>query len=112
MNKPPARPINAKFDISFKENLGVNLTLENLSCKKMGDVLLLSCKNSKCNKIPAKIAKGVRKCNVKNKLKVALFTLKPPHSHKTKDGPKKGSVLTRFVITVAPQKDICPQGRT
>jgi hypothetical protein len=44
---PPARPINAKFDMSFKENLGVNFTLENLSCKKIGEVLLLSCKNKR-----------------------------------------------------------------
>jgi hypothetical protein len=45
MKTPPARPISAKFDMSFKENLGVNFTFENLSCRKMGEVLLLSCKN-------------------------------------------------------------------
>jgi hypothetical protein len=43
---------------------------------------------------------------------VALFTENPPHNHLTKIAPLKGIVEKRLVITVAPQKDICPQGKT
>jgi hypothetical protein len=41
-----------------------------------------------------------------------LSTEKPPHNHKEIDFPIKGIAEKRFVITVAPQKLICPQGRT
>lgn len=40
------------------------------------------------------------------------LTLKPPHSVVTKSAPIKGTTDTKEVITVAPQKDICPQGST
>jgi hypothetical protein len=43
---------------------------------------------------------------------VALSTANPPHNQITISPPKKGMVEKRLVITVAPQKDICPQGRT
>lgn len=43
---------------------------------------------------------------------MALFTEKPPHTHSTIPWPTYGSAERRFVITVAPQKDICPQGKT
>jgi hypothetical protein len=43
---------------------------------------------------------------------VALSTAKPPHNHCTKVVPIKGIAESKFVITVAPQKDICPQGKT
>jgi hypothetical protein len=49
---------------------------------------------------------------VKNRVRVALSTANPPHNHWTKSIPKYGIADKRFVITVAPQKDICPQGRT
>lgn len=56
--------------------------------------------------------KGNKKCNIKNRLKVAPPTENPPHNHSTIKPPIYGKALTRLVITVAPQKDICPQGRT
>lgn len=37
---------------------------------------------------------------------------KPPHTHSTKDFPKYGIAEIKFVMTVAPQNDICPHGRT
>jgi len=43
---------------------------------------------------------------------VALSTANPPHNHCTKSIPKNGIADNRLVITVAPQNDICPQGRT
>jgi len=43
---------------------------------------------------------------------VALSTANPPQPHWTRESPTYGTAESRFVITVAPQKDICPQGRT
>jgi len=37
---------------------------------------------------------------------------KPLHSQHTILEPRKGMAENRIVITVAPQNDICPQGRT
>jgi outer membrane protein assembly factor BamE (lipoprotein component of BamABCDE complex) len=56
--------------------------------------------------------KGNKKCNEKNRFSVALATENPPHSQVTIIFPKYGIADTKFVITVAPQKDICPQGST
>jgi hypothetical protein len=36
----------------------------------------------------------------------------PPHNHSTIIWPKYGIAERRLVITVAPQNDICPHGRT
>jgi len=55
---------------------------------------------------------GHKKCNEKNRVNVALSTANPPHNQYTISSPKIGIVEKRLVITVAPQKDICPQGRT
>jgi hypothetical protein len=41
-----------------------------------------------------------------------LSTLKPPQSQYTIESPIIGIAEARFVITVAPQKDICPHGST
>jgi len=43
---------------------------------------------------------------------VALSILKPPHNHFAIFSPTPGIAEARLVITVAPQKLICPQGRT
>lgn len=43
---------------------------------------------------------------------MALFTENPPHTHWTRVVPKYGIADKRFVITEAPQNDICPQGNT
>lgn len=56
--------------------------------------------------------KGRRKWNMKNRVKVALSTANPPQIHWTKSVPIRGIAENKFVITVAPQNDICPQGRT
>jgi hypothetical protein len=54
----------------------------------------------------------MRKWKVKNRLRVALSTANPPQIHCTIISPIYGIADKRFVITVAPQKDICPHGRT
>ena len=56
--------------------------------------------------------KGSRKWNIKNRVRVALSTANPPQIHWTRSVPIRGIAENRFVITVAPQNDICPQGRT
>ena len=55
---------------------------------------------------------GTMKWKVKNRVSVALSTANPPHNQVTSLGPKYGKAENKFVITVAPQKLICPQGRT
>lgn len=56
--------------------------------------------------------KGKIKCKEKNRFKVALLIENPPQIHITIRLPIYGIVEIRFVMTVAPQNDICPQGRT
>ncbi len=56
--------------------------------------------------------KGRIKWNVKNRFNVALLTANPPQIHWTKSVPYIGIADKRFVITVAPQNDIWPQGNT
>lgn len=48
----------------------------------------------------------------KNRVRVGLSTENPPHSHSTRVCPMYGIAENRFVITVAPQNDIWPQGST
>jgi len=43
---------------------------------------------------------------------VGLPTANPPHNQNTISSPIHGIAENKFVITVAPQKDICPQGKT
>jgi hypothetical protein len=56
--------------------------------------------------------KGRIKWNAKNRVRVALSTENPLQIHSTKSDPMFGIAGSRLVITVAPQKDICPHGRT
>lgn len=49
---------------------------------------------------------------MKNRVRVALSTEKPPQIHSTSVVPIYGTADRRLVMTVAPQKDIWPQGRT
>jgi len=58
------------------------------------------------------IIKGNRKWSEKNRFNVAFDTENPPQSHWTIDSPTIGIAEAKFVITVAPQNDICPQGST
>jgi len=46
---------------------------------------------------------------VKNRVNVALSTANPPQIHCTNICPKYGIADNKLVITVAAQKDICPQ---
>lgn len=70
------------------------------------------CKNRRCTPDAPAMIKGIIKWKAKNRVRVALSTANPPHSQFTILGPKSGMAEKRLVITVAPQKDICPQGKT
>lgn len=56
--------------------------------------------------------KGNKKWKAKNRVRVALLTAKPPHTHITRSLPTNGTADRKFVITVAAQYLICPHGRT
>lgn len=60
---------------------------------------------------PLKI-NGRQKCIIKNRERVGALTANPPQTKKTNFSPTIGTAERRLVITVAPQKLICPQGRT
>jgi len=70
------------------------------------------CRNNKWIIVSAIKIKGNRKWKDKKRVRVALSTANPPQIHCTKLIPKYGIADKRLVITVAPQKDICPHGRT
>ena len=58
------------------------------------------------------MTKGKTKCREKNLFRVELSTENPPHNHVTILSPTNGIAENKLVITVAPQKLICPQGKT
>lgn len=58
------------------------------------------------------LKKGSIKWSEKNRIKVGLSTANPPHIHWTRFSPIYGIAENKLVITVAPQKDICPHGKT
>lgn len=60
----------------------------------------------------AEMIMGTRKCREKNRFKVGWDTEKFPHIHSTSFLPTRGRAEKMLVITVAPQNDICPHGRT
>lgn len=60
----------------------------------------------------AVMMKGRMKWKAKKRVSVALSTEKPPQIHSTRVVPMYGIADRRLVMTVAPQNDICPQGRT
>ncbi len=72
----------------------------------------VSCKAIRCTRAIPAIAIGIMKWREKNRLRVGCETEKFPHSHSTRDFPIIGMAEKMLVITVAPQKDICPHGRT
>ena len=55
---------------------------------------------------------GKRKWREKNRFRVGCDTDGPPQIHVTRSFPTSGIADSTPVITVAPQNDICPQGRT
>ncbi len=72
----------------------------------------VSWRKRRWRRVAAAITKGNKKWNAKKRVRVALSTENPPQIHWTRVFPMYGTADRRLVMTVAPQKDICPQGRT
>lgn len=72
----------------------------------------VSCRKRRWMVARAAMMKGRMKWKVKNRVRVALSTENPPQIHWTRSDPIYGIADRRFVITVAPQNDIWPHGRT
>jgi hypothetical protein len=70
------------------------------------------CRNNRWINTIAAITNSSRKCSAKNRVSVALSTANPPQTRCTTSFPTYGMADSRFVITVAPQNDICPHGST
>jgi len=70
------------------------------------------CNTVKCNNERTIKINGNKKWITKNLFSVGLSTLKPPHNQLTIYLPIIGKAPSIFVITVAPHKLICPQGKT
>ena len=72
----------------------------------------VSWRNSRWIVASAKMINGRIKWKAKNRVRVALSTENPPQIHSTRLVPMYGMADSKLVITVAPQKDICPHGNT
>lgn len=69
-------------------------------------------RNIRCKITKNRTINGRIKCKAKNRFKVGLSTANPPQIQNTIMFPIYGIAEIKFVITVAPQKDICPHGST
>jgi len=98
--------------VSFSENIGLNFTLSIFVIVLVGFDDPFSCSMIRCISIMAMIAMGRIKCREKNRFSVGFDTEGPPQIHVTRSFPTIGIAVKTPVITVAPQKDICPHGRT
>ena len=98
--------------VSLIENKGLNFNLSVIDKVPEGLDEPFSCKRIKWIVTITTIIKGRRKCKEKNRLRVGLETEGPPQIQVTKSFPTTGIADRTPVITVAPQKDICPHGRT
>jgi len=72
----------------------------------------VKCRKNKCKIVNKIIINGKIKWIEKNRVNVALLIENPPQIQITIEFPRYGIADNRFVITVAPQNDICPQGNT
>lgn len=97
---------------SLDEKKGWNKILSLLGLIPVGEFDPFIWRDAKWMIITADRMKGKRKWIAKNRFRVAWPTENPPHNHWTIKFPIKGIADTRFVITVAPQNDIWPQGST
>jgi len=97
---------------SLVRNRGLNFSLSGLKSVVDGLVDPFSCSKIRCviTKITTPI--GRRKWSEKNRFRVGWDTEGPPQIHVTKSVPTRGMADRTPVITVAPQNDICPHGRT
>jgi len=98
--------------VSFTDRRGLNFTLSTLVCTFDGLEDPFSCNSIKWIITTTVIIIGNRKCKEKNRFNVGWDTEGPPQIHVTKSFPTIGIAEITPVITVAPQNDIWPHGRT
>jgi len=98
--------------MSLEEKFLWNSSLSTLELTPKGFEDPVECKKKICTITPIKTTKGKRKWKVKNRVKVGPLTENPPHNHITISVPKYGTAWIKLVITLAPQNDIWPQGKT
>lgn len=72
----------------------------------------VSWRKSRWTMARAVMMNGRIKWKAKNRVRVALSTENPPQIHSTRFVPIYGIAERRLVMTVAPQNDICPHGKT
>jgi len=98
--------------MSLSEYIGLNLILSIFVMVFVGFEEPFSCSMIRCINIIIIISIGRMKCSEKNRFNVGLDTEGPPQIHVTRSLPTSGIAVNTPVITVAPQNDICPHGRT
>jgi len=104
--------INEPGRRSFTENDGWNFILSVSVFVLLGLEDPFSCNIMRCTIISTINTIGRRKCSEKNRFRVGWDTDGPPQIHTTSSPPTRGIADRTPVITVAPQNDICPHGRT
>jgi len=97
---------------SLIENNGLNLILSKFVYVEEGFDEPFSWSRIKWTIASITISMGKRKWSEKNRFNVGCDTDGPPQIHVTRSFPTKGIAERTPVITVAPQKDICPHGST
>lgn len=102
--------INPMISFLVKNGWKFNLSLSIWILMGFEDPVL--CKVRRCIIANAAITKGKIKWNEKNRISVGSLTENPPQSHVTIISPQIGIADIKFVITVAAQNDIWPQGNT
>ena len=78
----------------------------------MGLLDPVSWRKSRWTMARAAMINGRMKWKAKDRVRVALSTENPPQIHSTTFEPMYGIAERRLVMTVAPQNDICPHGKT
>lgn len=99
-------------NVSFRENIGLNLILSIFGFVFDGLEDPFSCSMIRWISIVIMINMGRMKCSEKNRFNVGFDTEGPPQIHVTSSVPTIGIAVRTPVITVAPQNDICPHGST
>jgi len=97
---------------SLIENSGLNFILSLLKFVLEGFEDPFSCSRIRWIIAITDRIMGRRKWSEKNRFRVGESTAGPPQIHVSRVFPTSGMADSTPVITVAPQNDICPHGRT
>lgn len=104
--------IKARGSVSLTRKRGENFTLSKWGVTPEGVEDPPSCNRIRCIRTRVTITNGSKKCKEKKRFSVGWDTEGPPQIQVTRSFPTKGIADSTPVITVAPQNDICPHGRT